>query len=140
MNISTSKLLSLINNSESFEEATEYHRNHQEPTFPDELAAIMKKKRVTAKELIKISGIERSYFYHILGQKKNPGRNMVLRIAFSIQVSLEDTNRLLLLAGHAKLYSEIVRDAIMIYAIRKKMSIDEVNDLLVSEKQDPLFI
>ena len=137
--VNTGSLLSNIRNASSLEAATAYHRSHPDPTFLDLLNALMERKKQKPVDIIQASGIERSYFYHILDGKKNPGRNMVLRIAICMNCKLEDINQLLRLSGYATLYPKIRRDAIIIYAISKNMSMSEVNDLLFSENQEPMY-
>ncbi|MBQ8095137.1 MAG: helix-turn-helix transcriptional regulator [Clostridia bacterium] len=138
--VTTSRLLLLIRNADSFEAGMEYFSQSKEPTFHEELHRLLKEKRKTAKVLIELSGIERSYFYHILGGKKKPGRNMIIRIAACLRVSLDETNRLLRLGGYSPLYAKIHRDAIIIFGISKKMTMFEINELLLDAQQEPLFM
>ena len=100
----------------------------------------MKRHGFSATDVIKESRFERSYFYHLLsGHKKNPSRNTVIRIAFCIHATLDETQQLLRLASTGMLYPKILRDAALIYAIEKNYSMQEANHLLLSLDLAPLF-
>ena len=60
------------------------------------------------------------YIYQIFDGKRSAGRDVMLRIAFGMQLSVEDTQRLLTLSGNSSLYPKIRRDAALIYALDKK--------------------
>ena len=135
----TSQLLTMIRGASTFEEATEYHRSAQDPRFHDYLFQLMEERGTSAKEVIRQSGIERSYFYHILSGAKNPGRNMVLRIGLCLRTSLKEMNQLLRLAGLSELYSRRRRDAVLIYAVTHQKSMEEANALLQEAQEERLY-
>ena len=138
-NVSTSKLLTMIREAGTFEEAVSYHQTSNDPLFNDVLYKMIQERGLTPKDIIITSGIDRSYFYHILSGVKMPGRNMVLRIGFCLHVNLNEMNHLLTLAGTNSLYPKIRRDAALIYAIQHKFTMEQANDLLLSEREEPLF-
>ena len=138
-NLTTGKLLSLIRNAHSLEEATAYHQEHGQPLLKDALDQIMNAHRITPKHLIIESKIERSYLYHILSGERMPGRNIVLRIGFCLNVSLNEMNQLLRLAGFSGLYSKVQRDAVLIYALSQNMSMEAANRLLLEAGEAPLY-
>ncbi len=135
----TSQLLTAIRDASSFQEAVTYHETAPEPRFHETLYELMKKKGLSAKEMIRRTGLERSYFYHILNGQKNPGRNMVLRICFGLDLSLQEFNRMLRLAGLSELYSRRRRDAALIYAVTRQYSMEKANDLLNEAGEEPLY-
>lgn len=139
--LTTSKLLSFIKQSNSIQDVNLLFETQpiDKPTFNGYLYTVMEKNMLTPKEIIISSGLERSYFYHILSGKKVPGRNIVIRIALCISATLNETNNLLRLAQHSPLYSKIRRDAILIFAITNHYTMSEANDLLQEEKETPLY-
>ncbi len=139
--LTTSQLLSFIKQSDSVDDITFLFQGAQidEPSFNGFLYNLLVKSNITPKEVIGISGLERSYFYHILSGQKVPGRNIVIRIALCISASLNDTNRLLRLAQHSPLYSKVRRDAILIFAIVNHYTMHETNNLLMKENEKPLY-
>ena len=138
-NVSTSKLLTMIREAGTFEEAVSYHETENDPLFNDILYKMIQERDLTPKDIIIASGIDRSYFYHILSGVKMPGRNMVLRIGFCLHASLNEMNHLLILAGANSLYPRIRRDAALIYAIQQKYTMEQANELLLNEGEEPLF-
>lgn len=138
--LTTSQLLTFIKKSGRFSEVTEvFHDKEEEPVFCHFLYKLMARHQVTPKDVISSSGIERSYFYHILSGQKLPGRNIILRICLCISATLTETNQLLRLAHQGSLYPKVRRDAAIIFAIEKKFSMQETNDLLIKEHELPLY-
>ncbi|MCD7883980.1 MAG: hypothetical protein LUI87_09835 [Lachnospiraceae bacterium] len=138
--LTTSQLLSVIKKSNNFSEVTEtWHDHEEEPVFCHYLYAVMQKHGKTAPDIILESGIERSYFYHVLSGQKTPGRNMVLRISLCLSATLTETNQLLRLSRQGVLYPKVKRDAAIIFAIEKKCTMQQANDLLIKEGELPLY-
>lgn len=138
--ITTSRLLTMIRGADTFEEATEYHRTAREPVFRDALYDLMVQKGLSPIDVIRSSGIERSYFYHILNGNRMPGRNMVLRLSLCLRATLAETNQLLRLAGLSGLYARIRRDAALIFAIQHKYTMEQANALLEEVGEAPLYV
>ena len=138
--LTTSQLLSIIKKSGRFSEVTEsFHDKETEPVFCHFLYQLMDKYQLTPKDMIEKSGIERSYFYHILSGQKKPGRNIILRICLCLQASLTETNQLLRLGHQGSLYPKVRRDAAIIFAIEKKFTMQQTNELLIKENELPLY-
>lgn len=138
--LTTSQLLSIIKKSGRFSEVTEaFHDKEAEPVFCHYLYSIMEKRQLTPKDIIGSSGIERSYFYHILSGQKMPGRNIILRICLCMSATLAETNQLLRLSHQGQLYPKVRRDAAIIFAIEKKYTMQQTNDFLIREHELPLY-
>lgn len=137
--LTTSQLLSIIKKSGDFSEVTQTFHDNEEPVFCHALYGIMEKHQMAPKDVISQSGIERSYFYHILSGQKMPGRNIILRICLCMSATLTETNQLLRLANQGVLYAKIRRDAAIIFAIDKKYTMQQTNDFLMQIKELPLY-
>lgn len=138
--LTTSQLLSVIKKSGCFSEVTElFHDREAEPVFCHYLYSIMNKYQLTPKDIISSSGIERSYFYHILSGQKMPGRNIILRICLCMSATLNETNQLLRLSHQGQLYPKVRRDAAIIFAIEKKFTMQQTNAFLLKEHELPLY-
>ena len=138
--LTTSQLLSFIKKSDNFGEVnTLFHDAEEQPVFCHFLYELMEKYRLTSKDMIEASGIERSYFYHILSGQKTPSRNIVLRIALCLGATLTETNQLLRLSHQGALYAKIRRDAAIIFAIEKKYTMQQTNDFLIREHEQALY-
>lgn len=138
----TSQLLNYIKKSDSFADIAKVLNSNvekEEVTFCHYLYKVMETHQASAKDVIVKCGIERSYFYHILSGKKIPARNIILRIALSIPAALEETNQLLRLAEQGTLYAKVRRDAVIIYCIDKKYTLQQTNELLKEYQEQPLY-
>ncbi|MBQ1311649.1 MAG: hypothetical protein IIY55_07350 [Blautia sp.] len=137
--VSTSRLLSSIRGAASSKEAVSYHETNPEPQLKDVLYALLQKNGFQPKDIILESGIERSYFYHIISGNKKPSRNMMLRIGFCARANPDEMNHLLRLGDLPCLYPKIRRDALLLYAFSHKLSMAQANNLLNRENEAPLY-
>ena len=137
--VTTSQLLTQIRQSGTFLEVLTSVEESEEPSFCQQLYEIMKSKGIQPRELIAGTGIDRSYFYHILSGRRIPSRNVTIRITMTMRCTLTETNRLLRLAGLSNLYPRIRREAVLIYAIEHKATPQEANDLLIEAGEEPLY-
>lgn len=82
-------------------------------------------------EIIKNSGIERTYAYQILnGTRKNPGKDKIIRLCIAANLGIKETIRALEIAGCGTLYARNKRDAIILFSINNKCSVNDTNLLL----------
>ena len=138
--ITTSRLLNMIQGAKTFEQAVAWHETAPDPTFREDLYALMEARGLSAKDMVRLSGIERSYFYHILSGKKKPGRNVVLRFGFCLGVNLKEMNRLLQLSGASPLNPRVRRDALLIFAVSHFYGPENANELLIRGAEAPLVL
>lgn len=90
-------------------------------------------------EIIKRSGIERTYAYHILdGTKENPGRDKILRLCIGTSLSIEETNRCLKISKESPLYAKSKRESLIQYAINQHLSVIDTNLLLEEHNEEEL--
>lgn len=94
--------------------------------------------KMDSAELIRKSGLERSYFYQVMKGTRNPGRDKVLRLCLGAGLGLKETTRALELSGNAVLYPRKRRDIILTVAINQEAGVDEANLLLFKYNEDPL--
>lgn len=107
--------------------------------FHEHLGKLMKERNMSASSLISGSCISKTYAYQFLNGERLPGRDIVLRMAFALKLNVEETQRLLTLAGKGVLYPKIRRDAGILFCIRKKMTLDEANSFLEDLGELPLL-
>ena len=96
----------------------------------EHLRVLLSQKNMTRAEVVRGSLLDRSYVYQIFSGKKAPSRDKLLAIAFGLQLSDEETQKMLKLSGNLELYVRDKRDAAILFAIQHRKSIDEANDLL----------
>ena len=92
----------------------------------DYLNRLLNMKNLQPTDIIRRSGLERSYVYHILnGERKNPSQGKVI-------LTVEQTQRLLRSWKLPVLYPRNQRDSIILYGISRKMSVMEINEHLLN--------
>lgn len=94
------------------------------------LLKLINDKNSTPAKVIKKAAIEKSYLYQILNGKRKPGRDKLIRISIALELDIEETQRLLKVAGKGILYPKEMRDSVLIYCIKKKYDIDKTQILL----------
>ena len=107
-------------------------------SFMDYLKSLPAVKEKTDSDLIKLSGIEKSYYYQIMKGTRNPSRNKLLALAIGAGLSLRETNRALELAGLAPLYPKNRRDIIITVGINQHATVIDLNILLDKYNEEVL--
>ena len=107
-------------------------RNQDEIMLPlnEYLGKILSEKNLSKADVIKRSGLNREYAYHIFSGTRNPSQPKVLALALAMNLNLDETQRLLRHAQQSLLYPRKEWDAIIISAIEQKLSVMETNELL----------
>jgi len=75
--------------------------------------------------------ISEPYLYNLIRGEKRPTRNSVIKLAFGLGLTLETTERLLMLAGYSNFYVRHKRDALLKHAFQSSMNISEADNLLM---------
>lgn len=104
-------------------------------TLPQYLQELLEKHEMSIPDLIVKTILSKSFVYQVFSGKRNPGRDILLRMAFAMHLSVEETQRLFLIAGKGALYPKVRRDAIIILCLEKGMSLDEANEFLENSSE-----
>ncbi|MGI6019736.1 MAG: hypothetical protein ACOX8M_13285 [Marvinbryantia sp.] len=115
------------------------HQKQTTPTCARLLREILVKAKISAPEWIAAADISKSYGYQVLRGERTPGRNILLRTALIVQLSLKETQRLLAVGGCGALYPKVRRDAAVIFALNQKMTLSETEELISSLPERSLF-
>lgn len=67
--------------------------------------------------------------------KKYPSRDKIICLTFGFEMTVEETQTLLKQAGYQELYPRDQRDALLLFAIEKKMNILDANFLLYDHEE-----
>jgi len=105
-------------------------QNFDNALFSKTLAEWMAQRGLNTQALINQTYLSGSYVYDLLGQKKKPSRDTVIKLAFALSLGPDDTNRLLKLAGWGELYPRVERDAIVLFCLNKGHGLLEADELL----------
>ena len=104
--------------------------NLQSPDFYALLKQYCEKRKTLPAQVIEHSQIERTYGHQLFNGTRRPSRDKVLQLALGLGLSVEETQRLLRAAGKSPLYPRLKRDAVILYALQKKLPILTVQENL----------
>ncbi len=129
--LSTEELFHKLSKSKHIDEFLQQHEeditNIDLQTY---LYYLLQKTGYTIPLMIEKASISRSLAYQIFGGKRTPNRNLLIRMAIIMKLSLEETQRLLRIAQKGELYPKIQRDAAIIFCIQNKYNLIDTNELL----------
>ena len=92
---------------------------------------LMGRRNLSTDVIAELSAINRSSLYRILnGRTKSPQRNVLLRLALTMQLSFQETQDLLKYGCQASLSSQRGRDILISDGIIHHKSIEDVNERL----------
>lgn len=102
---------------------SEYLKKLQEaPSLQDYFSIYMAQHNMTAAEIIKNSGISRSYAHEILnGKKQHPSRDHLLALCLGAHMDLNTTQHALRIAQQGELYAKVLRDAAIMMHINHRV-------------------
>lgn len=128
----TDELLNILKNEDEIES---YIDNNSEDlidlTLSDYLKDMLNKYDIARNEAINNSALDQIYGYQIFsGTKKKPSRDKLIQLIFGMGLNITDAQRLLKIAGVNELYPRVKRDSIIIFALNKKISITQCDELL----------
>ena len=109
------------------------------PACAQVLRDLLNQAGLSASAWLIAADVSKSYGYQILRGERLPGRDILLRTALSLQLSLKETQRLLAAANCGTLYPRVRRDAAVIFALNQKMSLLETEELLASLPERGLY-
>ncbi len=102
----------------------------QTEPFGEYLAGLCRQLGLVPERVIKLSEIDRSYGHQLFNGTRQPSRDKALQLAFGLGLGVDETQRLLRAAGRSLLYPRLKRDAVLLFALSKQLSVIEVQALL----------
>ena len=133
-------LYAQIKGADRFSEFWERHKKrivHQ--PLSEYLCELLDEKGLKRSDVVVRTGLDKAYVYQIFaGKKKNPSRDKLITIAIGMKFSEEETRRMLQLSGHRELWPKDERDALLLFAVQRGMSLEEVHTELERYGLDPL--
>lgn len=133
----TSKLFHRLRSQESGKAFLRQERT--EPVCAQLLQELLEQAGVSAPEWFAAADISKSYAYQVLRGERIPGRDILLRTALVLRLSLKEVQRLLAVGGCGALYPKVRRDAAVIFALNQKMTLLEAEELLASLPERSLY-
>lgn len=135
----TARLMKMLETSPGHFMDSQLSSRHKDIVFHEYLYSLLEKQSFQISDLITGSCISKTYAYQFLNGERLPGRNIVLRMAFFLRLKVDETQRLLTLAGKSILYPKLHRDAAILFCLRKKMTLDEANFFLEDLGEETLL-
>ncbi len=99
-------------------------------SLTDYIEELLSRHGLKKPQIISESGLNEIYTYQILSGKRNPSRDKLLALAIAMKLDLEECQKLLKFGGVNELYPRNRRDAIIIFGLKKKLNIFDLNELL----------
>ncbi len=127
---STDELIHQIKEQEKGDLSFLDEKEYNGPAISVYLCDLLTEHQMEVREAIKKLGLERTYGYQMFNGTRKPTRTMLVRLGLLLKLSLEEVNRLLKIGGKEALYPRRREDAAAIYAIEKKLSLEEWEDML----------
>lgn len=132
MERSTSELLEVLKSKKSYEEF--FFEEVGELCFEsvsEYLLVLLNEKKLTKSQVIKSANIDKNYAYQIFnGTKANPSRDKVLMLSFGMQLTLNETRKLLKISNLPDLYCRSPRDSVIIFCIHNGENLMTTNERL----------
>lgn len=134
MSKDTDELFSELNRAKSEAEMEKFYKQNEEQLiYPDAatyLLHLFAEHKLEKADVIRATGLDRTFAYHLLSGKKTFTREKVLIFAIAANLTVDETQTLLKYAGTGKLYARDKRDGAIIYALNKKLDIVKTNEFL----------
>ena len=108
-------------------------------TLSEYLSQQLYQKDLKVADVIRDSGLTKSYVHQIFNGEKKPSRDKLISIAFGLHLNAEETQRMLKLGGCSELYPRTERDALILFAILHGKNISDTDDDLYERGFDTLL-
>ena len=140
--VRTDELIKILSQNESnplkaLKEVTPYM---DLPPLADHLKVLFEARGFAEAEVFEWIALERTMGYRIMSGTRNPSRNVLLRIAFVLSLSLEETQYLLNVGGKAALYPRVRRDALLVYGIAHQLTMPRMDEILLEADERSLYV
>ncbi|WP_241156578.1 XRE family transcriptional regulator [Adlercreutzia sp. ZJ305] len=98
--------------------------------LPTYLNQLLDEHGLTRAGVIRAAGLNETFGYQIFVGQRGASRDKVLQLAFAMQLTLKEANRLLQAAGANELYCKRRRDAIIIFCLTHGYSLQKTDEEL----------
>ena len=131
MDTTTDKLLKELKKAKNLDAFLESNNDVVDMlSLPDYLSRLLAEKGMTRAEVIAATELSSAYGYQVFSGERSPSRESVLQLGFGLKLNDEEMQQLLAHARKGALYPRDRRDCVILYACRKGMNLQQVNELL----------
>ena len=129
---STDELRHEIKNATDIEDYFVQNKKHLlKSSLAEHLHMLLSQKNLKRADVIRGSLLGRAYVYRIFAGDKIPSRDKLIALAFGLQLAEEETQKMLKLSGSRELYARDERDALLLFALQRNMTIMDANEMLL---------
>ena len=129
--IDTRELMELLMMSRSFDSILSSSAGEMSvQSFGDYITGLQQEKDEPVYRIIQRGHIEKSYGYKLFKGERAPSRDTCLKLAFGLELDIDDTQKLLRAAGKSALYPRVPRDAAIIYCLHNHISFQDAESVL----------
>ena len=86
-----------------------------------------------------LAGTSRANVYKLMDGRSHPEQDVLLRIAFTLGMDVEETQALLKSAHRSQLTSSIPRDVCILFGLMNRLTLDEMDQLLKAKGMKQLW-
>lgn len=122
--------LELVKNEADLDRFLKENNGVIKETFSDWLYEKMEEKGMKAAEVYKNCAISQAFYYGILNGTKKPSKEMIIKIGIALGLSVEELNTGIKTGGFKELYPKNKDDAIIIFGMKNKKSVGEIDQML----------
>jgi len=109
------------------------------PDIGSVLNTHMGRRNIGTAALFERAGLNRAYGFKVMNGQRVPSRDVLLRLAFVLQLDIEQTQYLLKCAEEAPLSGKRQRDIVILKMLYEKVDLMDAEDLLVELDLEPLM-
>ena len=136
-NLSTDLLVNKLLESENIDTFISQHKeNLKSLDFCHYLYQLAEHRSLRISDVLKKAQLSESYGYQLFNGHRLPSRDKVIQLIFGLELDLQEANKLLKVAGKSELYVRDQRDAIILFALNKKWSLNDTEMLLMERNHD----
>lgn len=127
----TTRLLTELKEAKSFAGFADKNADvFSDESISDYLQRLSFERNIEPAQVIKRSGIDRTYGYQLFNGRRIPSRDKLIQLGFGFMIALSELQILLKMAGKSQLYPKIKRDAAIIYGVNNNYTITQMQELL----------
>ena len=139
MRKNTTRLLNELKNAKSFVGFVDINTDaFSDESISDYLQRLCFERNVELAQVIRRSGIDRTYGYQLFNGRRTPSRDKLIQLGFGFPLMFSELQMLLRMAGKSQLYPRIRRDAAIIYGLNNNYTVTQMQELL-EEQELPLL-
>lgn len=110
--------------------------------FTTVLDRYISRKKISTAKIVDYTGLSKSYINKLHNPSEKdvqPKRSSVIVIALALELTLDETNRLLKSARYHELYTRDKTESVIIWGITHKMNAQQIKTMLQEKGLDSIF-